>query len=277
MPDYRKDIVKAKQKAIDALNTRNDEMSKATYEMLLKIIEETFDFKEVKVQDGNDFKNQLNKLTTELLELIQSDPKFTGSVSQFVKRVQPTPDTKTGFQKETKNKNDAAFDMAKKILVDEIIDKLLDNGLNQNFVQLLKALIYQNVTSGLSLADATKQIEEYIDAGNDINGELEECIEETAIQAVSSYNRMINAKQMEKFHYDGILMTGSLIDNSSPQCRYVIEELGGKITRENWPKVKAIAEKNGLVEGTTFDNLPFNLLHWHCRHDFVPIMIKKTS
>ena len=276
MPDYGNDIAKAKQKALDALDARIDEISKPTYELLLKIIEDTFDFNEGKAQDEKDFINQLNKLTTEVLDLIHSDPKFTGSVSQFVKRVQPTSDTKTGFQKETKSKNDTAFDMAKKILVDEIIDKLLDNGLNQNFVQLLKALIYQNVTSGLSLADATKQIEEYIDAGNDINGELEECIEETAIQAVSAYNRMISTKLMEKFQYDGIQMTGSLIDNSSPQCRYVIEELGGKITRENWPEVKAIAEKNGLVEGTTFDNLPFNLLHWYCRHDFFPIIIKKT-
>ena len=154
---------------------------------------------------------------------------------------------------------------------------MLNNGLNQHFAPLLRDLIYQNVTNGLSLSDATEQIEKYIEDGKDISGELDQYIEETAIQAVSAYNRMISTKMMEEFDFDGLIMTGTLIDNSSPQCRYVKEELDGIITRENWPKVKAIAEKNGLIEGTTFDNLPFNLLHLYCRHDFAPIILKKSS
>ena len=261
MGDYKKDIAKAKQKALDALNARIDEMGKPAYEILLKTIEDTFDFKEGKIQGGKDFIKQLNKLTINVIDLIQSDIKFTGPVSRFVKRTTPTP----------------AFEMAKRIMIDEIIDRMLINGLNPHFVEILRDLIYQNVTNGLSLSDATEQIEKYIESGKDVSGQLAEYIEETAIQAVSAYNGMISTKMMEEFDFDGLLMTGSLIDNSSPQCRYVIEELGGKITRENWPKVKAIAEKNGLIEGTTFDNLPFNLLHLYCRHDFTPIILKKSS
>lgn len=166
MPDYGKDIAKAKQKALDALNARIDEMGKATYEILLKAIEDTFDFKEGKIQGGKDFIKQLNKLTIDVIDLIQSEIKFTGPVSRFVKRTTPTP----------------AFERAKKIIIDEIIEKMLNNGLNQHFVHLLRDLIYQNASSnGLSLSDATKQIEKYIEDGKDISGELAECIEETAI------------------------------------------------------------------------------------------------
>jgi len=57
----------------------------------------------------------------------------------------------------------------------------------------------------------------------------------------------------------------------------VVEELGGRISESDWPKVKEIAEKNGLIDGTTFDNLPQNLLHWGCRHSFYPVMNKKTA
>jgi hypothetical protein len=156
------------------------------------------------------------------------------------------------------------------IIIDEIIVRFLNNGLNPLFVPLLKDLIYQNVTTGLSLSDATKQIEKYIQDGKDISGILDQYIEETAIQAVSANQRMLNIKILEKFDMDGLLMTGSLIDISSPQCCYVIKELEGKITRETWPAVKALAEKNGLIPGTTFDNLPFNLLHFYCRHGFYP-------
>jgi hypothetical protein len=87
----------------------------------------------------------------------------------------------------------------------------------------------------------------------------------------------INAELMKEFNYDGLLMVGSLIDVSSPQCRYVANELGGRIKRSDWPKLKSIAEKHGLMEGTTFDNLPKNKLHRQCRHEFVPIIIKKST
>ena len=155
-----------------------------------------------------------------------------------------------------------------KIITDEIIDKLLDNGLNQNFVQPIRDLLYQNATSGLSQAQAKIQLKQFIEGGKDITGKLQRYIEPTSQQAVSSYSGMINKKIMDEFEMDAWLVTGSLIDNSSPQCRYAIEDLGGVITKENWPKVKEIAEKNGLIKGTTFENLSVNLLHHGCRHGF---------
>lgn len=179
MSDYSRDIYRAKQKALDALNARIDQMDKVVYTTLLQTIEETFKVKDSKIQGGKDFDKQLNKLTIDVLDLIQADPKFTGPVSQLVKR----------------------------------------------------------------------------DASN---------------------SGAINTKILEQFNMNGLLMTGSLIDISSPQCKYVINELGGKITRESWPQIKAIAEKHGLIQGTTFDNLPTNKLHKKCRHDFYPIMFKKT-
>ena len=115
----------------------------------------TFDIKNAKIQNGEDFIKQLNKLTIDILDIIQTDPKFTGPVSQLIKK-DPS-----------------------------------------------------NVGA-------------------------------------------INTKLLKTFNYDGLIMTGSLIDISSPQCKYVNNELGGRITRENWPQVKAIAEKHGLIEGTGY-------------------------
>lgn len=185
MPGYEKDIAKAKQKALDALNARIDEMGKPAYEILLKTIEDTFDFTDGNIEDQKTFIKQLNSLTIDILDLIQTEPKFTGPVSQFVKRTTPTP----------------AFETAKKILIAEIIEKLLNNGLNPHFAPLLRDLIYQNVTNGLSLSDATEQIEKYIEDGKDVSGELDQYIEETAIQAVSAYNRMTSIKMMEEFDF----------------------------------------------------------------------------
>lgn len=267
-------IDKAKQKAIEALQAKIPDMSSAAYAILLEVIEKTFDIKAGKIVVDKNFIKQLNRLTVSVLDLLQSDIKFTGPVSRFVKRVQPIADATKDFQKATNNIKTPSFADLTKIINDEIVDKMLDNGLNQNFAQPLRDLIYRNATAGLSLKDAKIEIKK-LAVGD--NAKLSKYLEQTANQATDSYSGMINKKLLETFDYDGLLMTGSLIDNSSPQCRYVIEELGGKITRENWPKVKELAEKNGLIDKTTFDNLPLNRLHWGCRHSFYPIIIKKQA
>lgn len=277
MPDYSKNIEQAKQKAIAALKSRIDIMGTTAYEILLQAIEDYFDLKQGKIVSDRNFIKQLNKLTVDVLDILQSTPKFTGPVSQFVKRMPAIAEAITDFQKSVNDIVVPAFDTQKKIVIDEVINRMLDNGLNQNFVQPLRNLIYQNVTGGLNLSDARSQIKEYIKGGKDTSGKLERYVEQTAQQAVDSYSGIINTKLLETFDYDGLLMTGSLIDSSSPQCRYVINELGGKITRENWPKVKAIAEKHGLIDNTTFDNLPIQRLHWSCRHSFFPVILKKLA
>ena len=127
------------------------------------------------------------------------------------------------------------------------------------------------------MKDAKIQLKQFIVGGGDKSGKLGSYLEQTAQQGVDAYSGAINKRLLESFDYDALLMTGSLIDNSSPQCKYVVEELGGRISESDWPKVKAIAEKNGLIDGTTFDNLPQNRLHWGCRHSFYPIINKKVA
>lgn len=278
MPDNASDIDKAKKRAVDALNSRIDEMGRQAYAILLKAIENEFDFKGGKIVTDKNFVKQLNKLTIEVLDLLQKDPKFTGPVSQFIKRMQPISEAITDFQQSVNGVKVPAFETAKAIVIDEIVDKMLNNGLNQKFVQPMRDLIYQNATGGLSLSDARIQIKEFIAGGGDVSGKLGSYLEQTAVQAVDAYSGAINTKLLETFDYNGLLITGSLIDNSSPQCRYAIEVLKGRITRENWSQVEAIGKKfNGWIEGTTFDNLPDNKLHHGCRHNFYPIIIKKAA
>lgn len=275
MPDYS-NIEKAKQKAIAALNV--SEMGIVAYEIMVETIEKTFDFSGGNIQQTKDFIKQLNKVTIDVLDLLQTDPGFNGSVSQFVKRLPKISEAISAFQKATNGIEVPAYETAKKIIIDETLDQMLNNGLNQNFVQPLRDLIYQNVTSGLSLKEAKLNIKQYIQGGKDESGKLGRYIEQTAQQATDSYSGAINKKLLETFAYDGLLITGTLIDNSSPQCRYAINELGGKITRTNWKDLVAHVGKNApLIEGTTFDNLPGNLLHWGCRHDFYPVILKTAS
>lgn len=267
------DIDKAKKAAIDGLNDRVGSMTSEAYRIALAAIESIFTIDAGKIVVDRTFIKQLNKLTIAVLDLAQSSPKFTGPVSGLIRRLPAIADAITEFQADVNGVKVPAYAAIKKVIEDEIIDKMLNNGLNTNFAQPLRNLLYQNATGGLSMNAAREQIKTMTAT----TGKLGSYIEQTAQQATSAYSGMISTKLLERFDYDGLLMTGSLIDNSSPQCRYVIDELGGRITRKDWPKVKAIAVKNGLIDGTTFDNLPQNLMHHGCRHSFYPIIIKKAA
>lgn len=277
MPNPTNDIEKAKQKAEDGLKSRIDEMGSAAYAILIQSIEEIFDISNGKIQADRNFIKKLNKLTITVLDLIQSEPKFTGPVSQFVQRLTNVSEAISAFQKDVNGIRVPAFETAKKIAIDEIVDKMLNNGLNQNFVQPLRDLIYQNVTNGQTLKEARLKIKEFINGNKDVTGKLKSYIEQTAQQSTTAYSGIIGTKLMEQFNYDGMLIVGSLIDTSSPQCRFAINDLHGTIKRTGWPKLRAIAEKHGLVKGTQFNDLPLNLLHWNCNHDFYPVILKKSA
>lgn len=272
MPDYVKEISSAKQRAIDELNSHENEMSEAAYHIWATQIDEAFDTKSGKIVYDEDFVKRLNALTEDVIQAIKQTPKFVGPVSRFVRRFPEISAAISAFQKDENNISVPLYEEDKKIVIDETINQMLGNGLNQNFVQPLRNLIYQRVTSGMRLSEIKQQINDYIQGGHDASGKLGRYIDQTAQQAADSYSGVINKKLLETFKYDALLMTGSLIDTSSPQCVFVIDELNGKIRRTDWPKIEKIAV--GLIPGTTFDNLPVNRFHWGCRHSFYPIILK---
>lgn len=267
------EIDKKKEHAVAELSARLSEMSGEAYRIITEAIENEFDIEEGKIVAGADFTKRLDSLVNVILQRLKRSPKFTGPVSQFVKRMPEVSSAISDFQKLHNAIKVPAFEATKKIIIDEIINQMLDNGLNHNFVQPLRDLIYRNATTGLSLTQAKQDLKQYIGAGKDKSGKLHSYLEQTAQHGVDLYSGAINKKLMETYNYDGLLITGTIIDNSSPQCIYCIRDLNRTIKRTDWPSVKEKATKKfPLIKGTTFDNLPIMLLHWGCRHGFYPII-----
>jgi len=171
------------------------------------------------------------------------------------------------------NIKQARLGAVQEIVVNEVINRYSENGLNPGFVQPLREILFNNVTGGLNKKEAMAQLKDYIASGKDESGKLHRYIEQTAQHGVDSYTGAINTRIMETFKINTMIMSGSLIATSSNQCRFAIEKMGGIIDRKDWPKLKKLAEKDGLIEGTTFDNLPINKLHWGCRHEFTPVTL----
>lgn len=249
----------------------------------MKAIEEWIDEK-LNVSKGNfvvdeDTADTLNEFTSFFMRALLRQKIYEGALTKFVKSLPELSQTMRRYQEAANGISWARAFIAptEKVIVNEIVDAYTDNGLNSQFVQPVRDLLYQNVVAGTNVREAKETLKQYITGGKDKSGKLDRYLTQTAQQAVDSYTGAVNKKLMQTFDYDYLQMSGSLIKTSSPQCRKGINSFEGVITREVWQELEDTAEKNGLIEGTTFENLPFNKLHWGCRHEFTPTMSKNKN
>lgn len=216
----------------------------------------------------------LNNFTDLYLTTFTELSDYQGMISKYLKNFKSISQLQEEFQKSRGiDPVKAQVGSAQEVVIAEIIDRYTENGLNKGFVQPLRELLFNNVAGGLNKKEALAQAKDFIQSGKDSTGKLALYLEQTAQQGVDSYEGATNSRIMQAYKINTLMMSGSLIKTSSPQCRYCINELGGIIDRSDWPDVTAIAEKHGLIDGTTFDNVSFNKLHWGCRHSFTPVVL----
>lgn len=220
----------------------------------------------------------LNNFTDLYITAFTELSDYQGMVSKYLKNFKPLGQLMQEFNADRGlDPKKANVGAAQEVVIGEIIDRYTENGLNKGFVQPMRELLFNNVAGGLNKKQALVQLEDYIKSGKDQSGKLSQYLEQTAQQGVDSYEGATNARIMQAYTIDTQIMAGSLIKTSSPQCKYCINELGGLIDRSDWKYVSELARDNGLVEGTTFDNLPFNKLHWGCRHSFTPAVLNQKE
>jgi hypothetical protein len=273
--EYIAQLAKLKQAAEDAVILKLPELEQQAYALLDAWINANLD-----VINGRFVANQrataaLNNFTDVYLAGLTELGDYQGAVGQYLKNLKPISDLIAQFQSEDQGLElqKANLGSIQEAVVAEIINAYSENGLNPGFVQPLRQLLFSNITAGTSKTEALPMLQSYVVSGQDTTGKLSRYLEQTTQQATDSYEGAINTRIMQVFKIDTLIMSGSLIKTSSPQCRFGINELGGLIDRENWPELRDIAVENGLIEGTTFDNLSFNRLHWGCRHTFTPAVL----
>lgn len=253
------------------------DIEQLAYLALLDWMDTSLDVKAGNLVISESVAEAINDFSNAYLRLLSSMKPYRESVSQFVKELPQISKVMRKYQEAANGISWAAahVEPVQKIVVNEIIDAYTENGLNAGFVQPVRDMIYQNVVAGTSFKEAKETLKDYIVSGEDKTGKLGRYLTQTAQQATDSYSGAINKKLMSAFDYEYLQMSGSLIQTSSPQCRKGINGYEGLIDRDIWEnELKPLAKKNGLIEGTTFENLPFNRLHWGCRHEFTPTMVK---
>lgn len=272
--EYIKKLEELKRRAERSIVAALPTIEKLAYELVTEFIDKNLDTKGGKIVPNEAALLALNKFADDYLGAFTSQQEYKGAVGGYLKNFKSIGDLMIEFQQANgRDVKPARLGAVQEIVVAEVINRYSENGLNPGFAQPLREILFNNITGGLNKSEAIAQLKDYISSGKDETGKLHRYLEQTAQQGVDSYTGAINTRIMQTFKIGTYIMSGSLIATSSKQCRHAIEKMGGIIDRKDWPKLKAIAEKDGLIEGTTFDNLPINKLHWGCRHEFTPIIL----
>lgn len=274
---YLKQLSEAKSLAVNKfgkLTALENSVVEGSFDWLI----DNLTFKKGSVVVDEDFTGQMNDFVNSVVAIINNNKGYKEKLSEYLQDVRTIGENVKQFQADYNG-----FDIEKanlkplqKTLVSNIIDQFTENGLNSYFAQPLKDGIYRNALAGMNQGEAKKYLEGYILSGKDQSGKLSRYIEQTSIQAVSSYTGAINQKIAATFQTTGFLIDGSIIDTSSPQCVKMVElakTQGGYLSNDQMEGIIDYAKSlknSGLVPGTNLDNLPVNLLHWGCRHSFSP-------
>lgn len=278
LEEYLKKLADLQAQAQRASLHQLPQLERYAYDLMVELIDQNLTPEKGRLTPNDEALRFLNTFVDQYLGAFTSNQLYQGKIAGFLKNLKSVGQLMESFQKSRGlDPAKAQVGAAQEIVVNEIINRYTDNGLNAGFVQPLRELMFTNITGGSSLADAKAQLQDYILSGKDTTGKLGRYLEQTAIQAVDSYSGAINTRIMQTYKISTMIMSGSLIETSSPQCRYAINRLSGIIDRADWPAVEEIAKKNGLIKDTTFETLPFNRLHWGCRHEFTPVVLSQTE
>lgn len=267
-----------KRQAERAVIERLPSLEKAAYQLMVEFVDNNFDTKGGRFVVDENVLRALNVFVDQYLGAFTQAAPYRGAVSEYLKNFKDITTLINNFQTDQGlDVKKAQLGAVQEIVLNEIVNRYSENGLNPGFVQPMRQLLFNNAVGGLNKAQAMAQLQEYIAGGKDTTGKLHRYLEQTAQQGVDSYTGAVNVKIMQTFKINTMIMSGSLIATSSPQCRLAITGLDGIIDREDWPELEALAKQHGLIEGTTFDNLPLNKFHWGCRHEFTPAVLSEAQ
>jgi hypothetical protein len=212
-----------------------------------------------------------DEIVKKSLKEFYNSKQYQKSIAKYLVSVKDIGDEKFSlYKKDGLTIEKASISTPQRLAIAEHISYLEENGLNAKFNQPLRQLIYNNIQQGTSLTGLTEKLNDYIAGGNDKSGKLGSYVKQVAIAGADAYTSIIDQKITDKYidKITGYIVTGSLIETSSPQCKYCVNQLNRLITKDNFDEV--VKRSVGLIEGTTFKNLPTNKLHWGCRHTFTP-------
>lgn len=159
------------------------------------------------------------------------------------------------------------------IIIDQYVNGLTN--LNDAFVNPLRKLVIDNVLNFRSKSMLEKSLADQINGTTEKDGLMKRYLKTNAQIAADAYTGSVNKQFYNQFkdRITHMAVEGSLIKTSSPQCEKCVVFYKRLVPIYEFKNViLPLADSNGLIEGTTIENVFTNKLHWGCRHNFVGVI-----
>lgn len=280
--EYLEELYKLKSLAVDRFGELT-QVEKQVFDASFEWLVDNLEIKRGEVVADEELSKTMDEFLQAVVDIIANNPGYQSKLNQFLTDLSTIQKNNKLFHRTTNNFdiNVAGVNDVQKAVVEEVMNQYTGNGLNANFVKPLRDNVFRNMLAGANMKEVKEVLRNYILGGGDESGKLSQYLDQTAMQAVDTYTGAINQKIAETFATTGFIISGSLIETSSKQCIYAVETSDeGYLSNEDWEKVLQIARNNPkarLIPGTTLKNLPLNKLHWGCRHDFTPVIMKAAK
>jgi hypothetical protein len=216
----------------------------------------------------------VGRVVSKSIQSFYNSTAYRKSIASILKDISIASDAKVSFYKDADLEiSKAALNSSQKIAINEFIDSSNADGLNAKFNQTFRTLIYESIRGNASQAELRTLLENKIISGK-APSEMAKYVKNISRQAATAYSSIVDQEIYKKFktkitHY-GIV--GTLIDNSSPQCRQFIDKYDKEIPIDKLDEWIKFAQKNGGSPDLTAENLPVVKAHPGCRHQFIPLI-----
>jgi hypothetical protein len=157
------------------------------------------------------------------------------------------------------------------VLIQKVIDDMTGAGVDINFTQPLRGVLYNHAVAGGTIADAKELIEAYVVGKKNTLGHLERYVGQVARDGMMQYDGGLNEAVAKEYGITTYVYVGSLIEDSRPQCRRWVA-MGtldsSEIEREiSWARING----SGMIPGTNTENIARYRGGYNCRHSMIPI------
>jgi hypothetical protein len=277
MPSFT-DYIKKVQRLTKELESTKllDNLSKDTSDFVKKYLDKGINISKGQVVIDNELRVTLLKLNNELNKYLNTNDVLGEYGNLVTNNLAVIGSLMEDFHAtQERGYTDKTLKIKNQIVVDDFIQNV--KGLNEAFVEPVRKAAVDNILNGKSYSDILKDMNEQIVGTGDKDGLMKRHLKTNARMAASAYEGAANQsfwnRYKDKITHVGV--EGTLIETSAPQCVLSVQDYKGKVPINIFKnEVLPLAKKNGLIEDTDINNVWTNRLHWGCRHNFVPLIIK---
>lgn len=176
----------------------------------------------------------------------------------------------------------------KLLAIEELSDSLLRPSTRfTNVGKPIRKILFRHVTTGINIADAEREIRQFIIKDKGKLGFLEKHVRQLTQDSLSQYDGTIQQKAVKEFGLDGFRYIHPLITTSRDFCVHMVSGTGfaaglsvnGIYRTKDLPTIIRNGErlKNGWIEGTNVSNFFVNRGGYNCRHAVIATRIRKKK